>query len=226
MSPNIDIQKDDITKAFYAAVGAPVVAGRKTKDFGTDVVEAKPWTDIAGTGTKVRTYGKNLFMETSYDDLEAAGREITGAIKDSKVVEQIETGFEQIQDSKVIEQIETGIEQVKDSKVVEQIETGMEQIQEKVDLDQFQDKVEMLREQLETVLHNWREQFTPGVAAPVKVEVEKEAPKKAAPKKTTAKKPAAKKTTAKKPAAKPAAKKTTAKKPAAKPAAKKTTTTK
>ena len=90
--------------------------------------------------------------------------------------------------------------------------------EDKLTLEQFQEKVEVLREQLETVLQNWREQFTPGVAAPkpVKVEVEKAEPRK----------PAAKKPAAKKPAAKPAAKKTTAKKPAAKPAAKKTTTEK
>jgi ribonuclease E len=75
----------------------------------------------------------------------------------------------------------------------------------------------VLREQLEPALHNWLEQFTPGVAGPkpvkVQVETDEPAPKKAAtarktaPKKTTAKNTAAKKTAAAKKAA--AANKTT-----------------
>jgi len=164
MTNVMDSQKENVTKTFYAVIGAPMVAGRKMKEFGTD-----------------------LFIATSVDDLEAAGREVTGSIKESKVIEQIQDGVEQIQESKVVEQI-----------------------QEKVDVDQFQEKVEVLREQLETALHNWREQFTPGVAAPkpVKVEVEKASPKKTTAKKTTPKKTTAKKTTT----PKAAAKKTTPKK--------------
>ena len=151
MTSVMDTQKENARKAFYAAVGAPMVTGRKFKEFST-----------------------NLFTETSFDDLEAAGREVTGAIRESKVVEQIHV---------------------------------------KVDVDQFQERVEVLREQLETALHNWREQFTPGVAGPrpVKVEVEAETP--APKKKTTAKKTTAKKTTPK----------TTAKKTTPKKQAKKTT---
>ncbi len=155
MTSVMETQKENATKTFYAVIGAPMVAGRKIKDFGTE-----------------------LFLSTSVDDLEAAGREVTGSIKESKVVEQI-------QELNVVEQI-----------------------QEKVDVDQFQEKVEVLREQLETTLHNWREQFTPGVAAPtpVKVPVEKAAPKKTATKKTAPKK------TAPKAAAKKTAPKATAKK--------------
>ena len=148
MTSVMDTQKQNVKKAFYAAVGTPMVAGRKFIDFSTD-----------------------LLTETSLEDLETAGREGTGAIRESKVVEQLQV---------------------------------------KVDVEQFQERVEVLREQLETALHNWREQFTPGVAGPqpVKVEVEAETskPKRTTAKKTTASK-AAPKSTAKKTASKPTAKK-------------------
>lgn len=168
MTSVMDTQKQNVKKAFYAAVGTPMVAGRKFIDFSTD-----------------------LLTETSLEDLETAGREVTGAIRESKVVEQIQESVDLIQEVKVVEQLQV-----------------------KVDVDQFQERVEVLREQLETALHNWREQFTPGVAGPqpVKVEVEAETPK---PKKTTAKKTAPKSTakkTASKPTAKKAAPKTTPKK--------------
>ena len=165
MTSVMDTQKENVKKAFYAAVGTPMVAGRKFKEFGTD-----------------------LFSDTSLEDLETAGREVTGAIRESKMVEQIQESVDLIQEAKVVEQIQV-----------------------KVDVDQFQERVEVLREQLETALHNWREQFTPGVAGPqpVKVEVEAETPKpkKTAPKKT-AKKTTSKKTTPKKTTPKSAAKKT------------------
>ena len=165
MTSVMDTQKENVKKAFYAAVGTPMVTGRKFKEFGT-----------------------NLFTETSLDDLETAGRELTGAIRESRVVEQIQESVDLIQEANVVEELRV-----------------------KVDVDQFQERVEVLREQLETALHNWREQFTPGVAGPkpVKVEVEPETP---TPKKTTAKKTAPKATAARKTAPKPAAKKTTPKK--------------
>jgi hypothetical protein len=170
MTSVMDTQKENVKKAFYAAVGTPMVAGRKFIDFGSD-----------------------LITETSLEDLEAAGREFTGAIRESKMVEQIQESVDLIQEAKVVEQLHV-----------------------RVDVDQLQERVEVLREQLETALHNWREQFTPGGAGPqpVKVEVESETPK---PKKATAKKTAPK-TTAKKTAPKNAAPKTTAKKTAPKTA--------
>lgn len=163
MTSVVETQKDGVIRVFYAAVGTPMVTGRKVKEFGT-----------------------SLFAETSIDDLEAAGREVTGTIRESKVAEQLQESVDLLQEVKVVEQI-----------------------QERVDVDQFQERVEVLREQLETTLHNWREQFAPGVAGPktVKVEVEADTP---APKKTAAKK--ATKTSAKKTTPKTTAKKTTAKK--------------
>ena len=183
MTSVMDTQKQNVKKAFYAAVGTPMVAGRKFIDFSTD-----------------------LLTETSLEDLETAGREVTGAIRESKVVEQIQESVDLIQEVKVVEQLQV-----------------------KVDVDQFQERVEVLREQLETALHSWREQFTPGVAGPqpVKVEVEAETPK---PKRTTAKKTtaskAAPKSTAKKTASKPTAKKAAPKTPPKKATPKKASTEK
>ncbi|MGB5185987.1 MAG: hypothetical protein WBO84_02530 [Acidimicrobiia bacterium] len=181
MTSVMDTQKENVKKAFYAAVGTPMVAGRKFMDFSTD-----------------------LFTETSLEDLESAGREVTGAIRDSKMVEQIQDSVDLIQEAKVVEQLQV-----------------------KVDVDQLQERVEVLREQLETALHNWREQFTPGVAGPrpVKIDVEAETQK---PKPTTAKKATPKKATPKataKSTAKRTAPKSTAKKTAPKKTAPKKTST-
>ena len=87
MTSVMDTQKENVKKVFYAAVGTPMVAGRKFIDFGTD-----------------------LFTETSLEDLEAAGREVTGAIRDSKVVEQIQESVDLIQDSNVVEQIQVKVD--------------------------------------------------------------------------------------------------------------------
>jgi len=202
MTTVMNTQKENVIKAFYVAVGTPVVTGRKTKDFGTDLFAEASIADLGGASRKVMDFGVLLFTETSIAELEAAGRELTGTIRESNMVGQIQGGVEHIQEAKVIEQI-----------------------QEKVDVDQFQEKVEILREQLETTLHNWREQFTPGISAPRPVkDVEpatgKPAPKKTAPKKTTPK------VTAKKVAPKVTAKKVTPKKTTPKVAPEKTTTEK
>ncbi|MCL1601760.1 MAG: hypothetical protein M3112_09545 [Actinomycetia bacterium] len=192
MTTVMETQKENAIKVFYVAVGAPVVTGRKTKDFGTELFAEASIADLGGTSRMVMDFGTQLFMETSIAEFEAAGRELGGSIRESNMVGQLQDGVEHIQEAKVLEQI-----------------------QEKVEIDQFQEKVEMLREQLETTLHNWREQFTPGVSAPKPVKVEKADIKKTTPKKTTpkttAKKTAPKKTTPKKTTPKPAAKTTTEK---------------
>ena len=78
-------------------------------------------------------------------------------------------------------------------------------------------RIELVNIELEKALHNWRDQFSPGVAGPqpvkVQVEVEKTEPKKTAAKKPTAKKTAPK-STAKKAAPKKTTRKATAKKAA------------
>jgi hypothetical protein len=181
MTTVISTQKENAIKVFYIAVGTPMVTGRKTKDFGTDLFTEASIADLGGASRMVMDFGTQLFMETSLAELEAAGRELSGSIRESNMVGQLQDGVEHIQEAKVLEQI-----------------------QEKVDVDQFQEKVEVLREQLETTLNNWREQFTPGVSAPKSAEV-----KKTAPKKTVAKKTAPKKTAAKKATPEPTAKKAT-----------------
>ncbi|MFV9672564.1 MAG: hypothetical protein ACNYZH_05005 [Acidimicrobiia bacterium] len=190
MTTVMETQKENAVKVFYVAVGTPVVTGRKTKDFGTELFNEASIADLGGASRMVMDFGTQLFMETSIAELEAAGREMGGSIRESNMVGQLQDGVEHIQEAKVLEQI-----------------------QEKVDVDQFQEKVEILREQLETTLNNWREQFTPGVSAPKPVEVKKTAPKKATPKKTAAKKTApkatAKKATPKKTAPKATTKQTT-----------------
>ena len=73
-------------------------------------------------------------------------------------------------------------------------------IKKRVDFDQLQGRVEKLKDQLEDVLTNWRETFTPGGD---KEEAAKPAAKKPAAKASAAKKAAAKKAaTAKKSGAK------------------------
>lgn len=203
MTTVMNTQKENVIKAFYVAVGTPVVTGRKTKDFGTDLFAEASIADLGGASRKVMDFGVLLFTETSIAELEAAGRELTGTIRESNMVGQIQGGVEHIQEAKVIEQI-----------------------QEKVDVDQFQEKVEILREQLETTLHNWREQFTPGVSAPRQVKDVASATSKPAPKRTAPKKTVAKKTVAKKTTPKVTAKKVTPKKTTPKVAPEKTTTEK
>jgi hypothetical protein len=186
MTTVVNTQKENAFKVFYIAVGTPMVTGRKTKDFGTDLFAEASITDLGGASRMFMDFGTQLFMETSLAELEAAGRELSGSIRESNMVEQLQDGVEHIQEAKVIEQF-----------------------QEKVDVEQFQEKVEILREQLETTLNNWREQFTPGVSAPKPVEEKKTAPKKTAPKKTAAKKTTPKATAPKATAKKAAPKKTT-----------------
>ncbi len=143
MTTVMNTQKENAIKVFYIAVGTPMVTGRKTKDFGTDLFTEASIADLGGASRMVMDFGTQLFMETSLAELEAAGRDLSGSIRESNMVGQLQDGVEHIQEAKVLEQI-----------------------QEKVDVDQFQEKVEILREQLETTLNNWREQFTPGVSAP------------------------------------------------------------
>ena len=198
MTTVMEAQKENAVKVFYVAVGAPVVTGRKTKDFGAQLFAEASIADLGGASRMVMDFGTQLFMETSVAELEAAGRELGGSIRESNMVGQLQDGVEHIQEAKVLEQI-----------------------QEKVDVDQFQEKVEILREQLETTLHNWREQFTPGVSAPRPVKDVEPATSKPAPKKTAPKETVAKKTTPK-----VTVKKVTPKKTTPKAAPEKTTTEK
>lgn len=88
MSSTLENQQETAEKMFYAAVGAPVVIGQKAKDFGMAI-----------------------FNETTFEDLETAGRELANQIQDAKVVEQIQetVDVEQFQEKVDLlrEQLET-----------------------------------------------------------------------------------------------------------------------
>ena len=138
-------------KVVYAAIGAPLVTGRKLIDLGSKV---------AGTAT---------------DRLE------TWASEGKKATEKWGA------DSK---------------KVADQVRTGqvVEEFTARMDLDQIQDRVGKLRDQLEGVLTNWRESFSPEgdsktATVAAKAPATKATPAKKAPAtKATAKKAPAKKT--------------------------------
>ena len=102
MTTVMETQKENAIKVFYVAVGAPVVTGRKTKDFGTELFTEASITDLGGTSRMVMDFGTQLFMETSIAEFEAAGRELGGSIRESNMVEQLQEGVEHIQEAKVL----------------------------------------------------------------------------------------------------------------------------
>ena len=84
MSTALENQQETAEKMFFAAVGAPVMLGQRMKD---------------------------LLSETTFEDLEKAGREFAEHIQDNKVVEQIQdtVDYEQFQEKVDVlrEQLET-----------------------------------------------------------------------------------------------------------------------
>ena len=80
------IPKDSASKALYAAIGAPVVTGRKIKDLGSRLA-----SDYAST----------------VDEWADAGRRLTGQVKESKVVEQVQNRVD-------VEQLQVQVEKLRD----------------------------------------------------------------------------------------------------------------
>jgi hypothetical protein len=79
-------QKDLATKALYAAVAAPVVAGRRLKEYGTKVVEySGKWADEA---------------QTQFAELASEGEKMTANLRDRNVVEELQSrvDLEKVQD--------------------------------------------------------------------------------------------------------------------------------
>jgi len=231
------------TTAMYAALGAPLVTGRKFIELG-EKIGSETRETFGDFEFDDPTATRKLFMDLSgkitYDTLTTlsamaaftewvdAGREVTGQLQ------------ENLYDRKVIEQVQHTVEE---------------------EIEQIQDTVGVLREQLEDAMSTWRDQFAPSVRRPsrtTKVKVQKadeseakktttaatkpettatkapatKAPTKKAPAKTTTKAATKPKTTTKaatkpkttKAATKAPAKKAPAKKaPATKTTAKKTT---
>lgn len=154
MTTTTDTRTESVVRAFYAAVGAPLVTGRKLKEFGTDFV-----------------------ADISLDDLESAGREMTGTIRGAKVVEQIQERVD-------VDQIQERVEMLR-----EHLETTLYNWRE-----QFTPTTETpgpVKVEVEA------EASAPKKAATKKTAPKTTVKKKTAPK-TTAKKKTAPKTTAKK----------------------------
>lgn len=84
MSTTLESQQEAALRMLYAAIGAPVVVGQKAKDFG-----------------------RSVFNDSSFDDFESAGREFTGHLQESKVIEQL-------QDSMDMEQFSDKVDGLRD----------------------------------------------------------------------------------------------------------------
>lgn len=84
MSPTLEAQKENALKAFYATIGAPLVTGRKLRD-----------------------YSVRFASDVSVDEFEAEGRKITGQIQDAKVVEQVQHAVD-------VEQLQEQVEKLRD----------------------------------------------------------------------------------------------------------------
>ncbi len=89
----MESQRETAGRAFYAVIGAPVVTGRKLRDFGMRVA-----VDLAGEAGV----------------WEEEGRKLTGQIQDSKVVEQAIDRVEQVQERVDVEQIQEQVEKLRD----------------------------------------------------------------------------------------------------------------
>jgi hypothetical protein len=86
MNETLEAQRDAVTRAVYAAIGAPVVTGRKMKDIGSRFA-----VEYAST----------------IDEWAAEGRKVTEKLQDQKVVEQV-------QDAVDLEQIQEQVERLRD----------------------------------------------------------------------------------------------------------------
>jgi hypothetical protein len=80
------MSKDGASKALYAALGAPLVTGRKIKDLGSRLA-----ADYSST----------------VDEWVEAGRELTGHVRESKVVEQVQSRVD-------VEQLQAQVEKLRD----------------------------------------------------------------------------------------------------------------
>jgi hypothetical protein len=102
---NFDSQKELATKAFYAAVGAPVVSYRKVKDYAGKVVEY---------GDKLQDQAQDAFEEWADE-----GEKMTKQFQDRKVVEEFrnQVDLDKVQDrvEKLRDQLEHALTSWRDS---------------------------------------------------------------------------------------------------------------
>ncbi len=79
-------QKEFATKAFHAAVGAPVIAGRRLREYGGKVAEfSGKWADEA---------------QSQYEEFAAEGEKVTTKLRDRNMVEELQSrvDLEKVQD--------------------------------------------------------------------------------------------------------------------------------
>lgn len=86
MNETLETQRDAVTRVVYAAIGAPVVTGRKMKDMGSRFA-----VETAST----------------IDEWAAEGRKVTERIQDQKVVEQVQEAVD-------LDQIQEQVERLRD----------------------------------------------------------------------------------------------------------------
>ena len=98
-------QKEIARKAFYAGIGAPVVAGRLAKEYAE-------W--VAAKGSK---YGK--MAQGQFDELSKEGQKVTKQLRDADVVEELQSrvDFDKVQDrvEKMRDQLEGALDSWRES---------------------------------------------------------------------------------------------------------------
>lgn len=98
-------QKELARKAFYASIGAPVVAGRMAKDYADK---------LTARGTEFGESAQKRFQEFSKE-----GEKVTKQLRDTDVVEEIQSrvDFEKVQDrvEKMRDQLEGALDSWRES---------------------------------------------------------------------------------------------------------------
>ena len=84
MTSTLERQQEAALKMLYAVLGAPVVVGQKAKEFSMALVN-----------------------ETSFEDLESAGRDFATSLQETKVVEQL-------QETMDVEQFQETVDNLRD----------------------------------------------------------------------------------------------------------------
>ena len=102
---DLETQKEFAAKAFYAAVGAPVVYGRKVKEYTEKLVE----------------YGDKMTeqAQSAFDDFAKEGEKVTKQFRDTDVVEEFQSrvDLDKVQDrvEKLRDQLETALHNWRES---------------------------------------------------------------------------------------------------------------
>ncbi len=102
---NLKSQKEFARKAFYAGIGAPVVAGRMAKDYAEK---------LAARGNKMSESAQKRFEEYSKE-----GEKVTKQLRDTDMVEEIQSrvDFDKVQDrvEKMRDQLEGALDSWRES---------------------------------------------------------------------------------------------------------------